>query len=73
MALVSRFRRYRRNPMNGQARPLSADAEIAFILARYDHGAIPHAIQAVIAGLRLRATDQPSCEHALIAGADMCE
>jgi hypothetical protein len=56
MALVSRFRRYRKNPMQGPVKSPSADAEIAFILARYDHGALPKAVQTVIARLRLRAT-----------------
>lgn len=52
MSLIPRFRRYR--PHVRPAAPLSPAAEIRFILARYDDGAIPPAILAVIERLRSR-------------------
>lgn len=54
MPLIPRFRRYS-HPVQ-PAGPVSPATEIRFILARYDDGAIPPAILAVIE--RLRAEDR---------------
>jgi len=53
MGLIMRFRRFDRRPRLRQH--LSRQQEIAFILSRYDHGAIPPAVFAVVEALRAEA------------------
>lgn len=55
MPLIPRYRRYP-SAVRPEG-PMSPAAEIRFILARYDDGAIPPAVLAVIE--QLRAKDRP--------------
>ncbi|MCZ8108245.1 MAG: hypothetical protein O9972_61590 [Burkholderiales bacterium] len=56
MAVIQRFRSYRpfRRPAHFDL-ARETQLQIAFILARYDHGAIPLAVHKVVEDLRIRA------------------
>jgi hypothetical protein len=66
MAVIQRYRTYRvvRRPADfGSAR--QTQQQIAFILSRYDHGAIPLAVHKVVEKLRSRLERNSNVDDAL--------